>query len=36
MPPQLGAQSMTEKIIPSVCAHSGSAVLRRWCGPAQM
>ena len=36
MPPQLGAQSMTLKIMPSVCAQSGSAVLSRWCGPAQM
>ena len=22
--------------MPSVCAQSGSAVLSRWCGPAQM
>ena len=36
MPPHEGAHSMRLKIMPSVCAQSGSAVFKRWCGPAQM
>ena len=36
MPPQLGIQSIKENTMPSVWAHSGTAVKCRWCGPAQM
>ncbi len=36
MPPQEGAHSMRQKIMPRVWAQSGSAVYSRWCGPAQM
>ena len=36
IPPQEGASRMSEKIIPSDCVQSGSAVYCRWCGPAHM
>jgi len=36
MPPQDGAQSISENVIPSVCSQSGRAVFSRWWGPAQM
>ena len=35
MPPQDGIQRTSEKSMPRVEAHSGSAVSCRWCGPAQ-
>ena len=33
---QDGTSSMIEKVMPSVCTQSGSAVQCRWCEPAQM
>jgi hypothetical protein len=36
MPPHDGAHSIRLNSMPSDCAQSGSAVLSRWCGPAQM
>ena len=34
--PRLGISRISENAIPTDCTQSGSAVYRRWCGPAHM